>query len=251
MLKEERQNLILETLRQEGRVLASELSQKLSVSEDTIRRDLNDLAEIQLIQRVHGGALLKSPAMGNYNVRQSQALLVKKSIALAAVKLIQPGQLVIMDGGTTTLQVAEHLPNDLNVTIVTNSPAIAVALAEHSKIEVVVVGGKLYKNSLTMVGAEAIKSLQTFRADLCLLGICSLHPDVGITANHLEETYVKRTMIASAAEVVALASADKLGTASPFVVAPISELTHLVTEENLLPEVLAPYYQAGITVITT
>lgn len=251
MLKEERQNLILETLRQEGRVLASELSQKLNVSEDTIRRDLNDLAEERLVQRVHGGALLRSPAIGDYNVRQRQALSIKVGIALAAVKLVQSGQVVIMDGGTTTLQVAQHLPDDLSATIVTNSPAIAVALAEHHKIEVIVVGGKLYKNSLTMVGAEAVKSLQTFRADLCLLGICSLHPEVGITAHDLEETYVKRTMITSAAEVVALASADKLNTAAPFVVAPISELTHLITEESVSAEILAPYYQAGITIITT
>lgn len=249
MLMVERQQYILETLRQEGKVIASELSQALDVSEDTIRRDLRKLAETGLLQRVHGGALPRSPAVAKYTVRQNQASLAKAQIAQAAVQLIRPGQVVILDGGTTTVQVAQRLPGDLPVTIITNSPPIAVALSEHPVAEVIVIGGRLLKNSVVSIGAATVEAFRMIRADLCMLGICSLHPEEGITVPELEEGYVKRAMIASAAETVALASAEKLGTAAPYTVGPLSELTHLVTESDLPEEMLQPYRAAGITVI--
>jgi DeoR/GlpR family transcriptional regulator of sugar metabolism len=122
-------------------------------------------------------------------------------------------------------------------------------LAEHPTIEVIVVGGKLYKYSIVTVGAVAVEAFRDIRADLCFLGISSVHPDAGISTLNLDEAYVKRAMIASAAEVVALASAEKLGTASPYIVGPVSELTHLVTERSVSDELLAPYRALGITVV--
>ena len=111
---------------------------------------------------------------------------------------------MILDGGTTTLQVARQLPLDLEATVVTNSPPIALALAEHPLIEVVMLGGRLYKKALVNVGAEAIEAVSRIRADLCLLGVCSVHPEVGISVTNLDEAHVKRTMIQGAAEVVGL-----------------------------------------------
>jgi DeoR/GlpR family transcriptional regulator of sugar metabolism len=101
------------------------------------------------------------------------------SIARAAAKLVRPGQVVILDGGTTTLQVARQLPLDLEATVVTNSPPIALALAEHPLIKVVMLGGRLYKKALVNVGAEAIEAVSRIRADLYLSGMCSVHPGVG------------------------------------------------------------------------
>jgi DeoR/GlpR family transcriptional regulator of sugar metabolism len=249
MLKEERQQHILQTLRREGKILASELSAALGISEDTIRRDLRELDDAGLLQRVHGGALPRPTAVGSYRARQQQAPAAKASIAQAATGLFRDGQVIMMDGGTTTLQVATHLPPTLRATVITNSPPIAVALAEHPGVTVEVIGGRLYKDSLVAVGAAAVEALRMIRADLCLLGVCSLHPEIGISVPNLEEVYVKRAMIANAAEVVALADAEKLGTATAFVVAPIHELTHLVTERSVPAEALAPYRAHNITVI--
>ncbi|MEW5961195.1 MAG: DeoR/GlpR family DNA-binding transcription regulator [Chloroflexota bacterium] len=249
MLTAERQQYILTTLRREGKVIASELSAALGVSEDTIRRDLRKLAEARLLQRVHGGALPSSPAAASYAARQSQATSAKAAIARAAARLVLPGQVIILDGGTTTLQVAQHLPIDLHATVVTNSPPIAVALAGHPRIEVLLVGGRLDKDSLVSVGAATVETFRMIRADMCMLGICSLHPEMGITVPDLEESYVKRAMIASAAEVVALASVEKLGTAATYTVGPLSELTHLVTEPGVSEEVLAPYRALGVTIV--
>jgi DeoR/GlpR family transcriptional regulator of sugar metabolism len=249
MLTAERRQRILEVLRRDGKVHAGELSLALEVSEDTIRRDLRELAEWGLLQRVHGGALPSSPAATSYAARQQQAPSAKAAIAQAAVHLVRDGQVIILDGGTTALQVAQRLPLDLRATIITNSPPIAVALDEHPSVEVIVVGGRLYKQSLVTVGAVAVEALRAMRADLCMLGVCSLHPEAGISVPDLEESYVKRAMIAGAAEVVALASAEKLGTAAAYVVGPIGELTHLVTERGVSADTLAPYRAAGVTVV--
>lgn len=249
MLKEERQQAILGWLQRDGKVLASELSAALGISEDTVRRDLRELGEAGLLLRVHGGALPRSPAATTYTARQQQAPAAKAAIAAAAAALVRPGQVVIMDGGTTTLQVVNHLPPDLAATVITNSPPIATALADHPQIEIILIGGRVHKGALVAVGVPAVEALRGVRADLCFLGVCSLHPDAGISVPDLEEAYVKRAMIASAAEVVALASAEKLGTAAPYIVEPLHALTHLVTEHTVPAAILDLYRVGGITVI--
>jgi DeoR/GlpR family transcriptional regulator of sugar metabolism len=249
MLSAERRQLILERLQREKKVLSSELSTVLDVSEDTVRRDLRELAELGLLQRVHGGALLISPATASYADRRRQAPQEKEAIARTAAPLVRPGQVVILDGGTTTLQVARHLPLDLQATIITNSPPIAIALAKHPEIEVVMLGGQLYKKALVNVGAATIEALHMIRADLCLLGVCSLHPEIGISVTNLNEAYVKRAMISSAAEVVGLVTAAKLDTAAAYVVDSIQALTYLVTASTVTTEMLIPYKDLGLTVM--
>ncbi len=249
MLTAERRRSIIQTLQRDGKVLASELSRELNVSEDTIRRDLRELAAAGVLQRVHGGALPHSPTTASFTVRQQQAPGAKAAIARAALSLIRPDSVIILDGGSTPLQVAQHLPYDLHATVITHSPPVALALAEHPKIEVIMIGGRLYKHEIVNIGAATVEAYQNIRADLCFLGIGSLHPDVGISTLDLEEVYVKRAIIASAAEVVALTSAEKLGTAAPYIVGPISDLTHLVTEQSISEDALAPYKAKGITII--
>jgi len=249
MLTAERRRSILQALQRDGQVLSSELSKTLQVSEDTIRRDLRELATTGMLQRVHGGALPRSPASASFKERQQQAPGAKAAIAQAAVQLIRQDQVLILDGGTTLLQVAQHLPPDLRATVITHSLPVALALAEYPAIEVIVIGGRLYKQERVTVGAAAVEAYRTIRADLCLLGIGSLHPDVGLSTFEQEEAYVKRAMIASAAEVVALAAAEKLGTIASYIVGPLSDLTHLITERSVSIETLAPYRALGLTIV--
>lgn len=249
MLKEERQQFILGTLRRDGKVVATDLGAALGVSEDTVRRDLRELSEAGKLLRVHGGALPRSPVVARHDARERQAPAAKAAIARAAAGLVRDGQVIILDGGTTTLQVVQHLPPTLRATIVTNSPPIAVALADHEHVEVVVLGGRLLKESLVTLGGAPVETLRLIRADLCLLGVDGLHPEVGISNLDMEETYVKRAMIASAAEVAAVADAGKLGAAAPYVVGPLDLLTHLVTERAATEEALAPFRALGITLI--
>jgi DeoR/GlpR family transcriptional regulator of sugar metabolism len=249
MLREERHFYILEHLRRAGRVETQELSRTLEVSEDTLRRDLRDLAAAGKLQRVHGGALLRSPATGSFAERAGQSAAAKQALAIAAARLLQDDQVILMDGGTTNLAVAGQLPRTLRATVVTPSPAIALALLPYPQVEVVLIGGRLDKRSETAVGIATAEALHGVRADVCLLGVCSLHVEIGISVEDGEEARLKRLMIAQAGEVMAVAVADKLGTAMPYVVGPLHELTHLVTEQFVSDAVLSPYAAQGIAVI--
>ena len=249
MLTEERRQVILERLRGEGKVVAAELSTSLAVSPDTVRRDLRELAEAGLLRRVHGGALPAVVGDRSFAARLEQAPEAKAAIARATNRLFRHGQVILLDAGTTTLEVARHMPPDLDATVITNSPPIAVALADHPKVEVTVVGGMLVKGAHALVGAAAVETLRSVRADVLVLGVCSLHPEIGITVLELEESYVKRAMIANAAEVVAVSAADKLGSAGPYVVAPLDELTYLVTEDAASAESLDAFRAAGVEVV--
>ena len=248
MLTEERRHHILERLQVHGRVLASDLVADFDVSPDTVRRDLRELDEAGLLRRVHGGALPRRGDTDPLPVRARRAPEAKASIARRAAEIVRDGQVIMLDGGTTTLEVARALPERLTAAIVTNSLPIALALSEHPRVETVVIGGSLRARAGVTVGAGAVAALSAIRADVLFLGVCGLHPEIGVSVEDPEEREGKRAMIAGAAEVVGLADHDKLGTALPFVVAPLTELTTLVTDAAA-DEVLAPYRALGIEVL--
>ena len=248
MLTDERRQRILERLRVQGRVLACDLVAEFDISPDTVRRDLRELDEAGALRRVHGGALPRRGDTDPLPVRARRAPVAKASIARRAAQIVSDGQVVMLDGGTTTLEVARALPERLRATVVTNSLPIALELVDHPGLEVIVVGGNLRSRSRVTVGATAVAALHDIRADVLFLGVCGLHPEIGVSVEDAEEREGKRAMIAGAAEVVGLADHDKLGTALPFVVAPLSEVTRLVTDAAD-EEVLAPYRELGIEVL--
>ena len=145
MLKEERQFIILEELRIHNKVLTSELSQSLSVSEDTIRRDLRDLADGGKIRKVHGGAVVNAFPPYDFRDREVYALDRKAILAQKALTLFKPGQVVLMDGGTTNIELAKRIPADLKLTIFTNSLPVAVILTDHPSVETILIGGRILK----------------------------------------------------------------------------------------------------------
>ena len=251
MLTRHRKQHILEVLRRTGQVIAKDLSQELELSEDTIRRDLRELAAEGLLQRVHGGALPASPAVGDFAARLNVATDEKKRIGRAAATMVQPGQVIILDGGTTAVQIARHLPADLKATVVTHSPTIAVELVPHAGIEVLLIGGKLFKHSVVAVGAAAIESIARIHADIYFMGVTGIHPEVGLTTGDFEEAHIKRALSASAAETIVLGSSEKLNAASPYFIAAISEVTGIIVASETKSKVLTPLTRLGITVTKT
>ncbi len=249
MLNAERRDRILEVLGRDQRVLASELASHFGVSEDTIRRDLRELAEAGLLRRVYGGAVPRSPASPTYARRKDESTSAKAAIARAAVKFLRDGQVAFLDAGTSAMEVAVHLPHDLKLTVVTNSVPVASALADHPNARVVLLGGTLLKETLGTVGPEVIDGYRRVRADVCVLGAASLHPDVGVGVFFHEDAEVKRAMVASAAEVMVVAASDKLGTSAPFVVGPLSIVNRLVTDGGVSEEAARTYADAGIEIV--
>jgi DeoR/GlpR family transcriptional regulator of sugar metabolism len=248
MLTSQRKLILLDLLKQDGKIVAKSAAARLAVSEDTIRRDLRELAGDGLLQRVHGGALPASPAMADFAARQHISTDDKSAIGRAAALLIQPGQVVFIDGGTTSAQLVRHLPPDLRATIVTHSPSVAVDLSTHPTIEVIMLGGRLFKHSVVGVGSATVEAIRQVRADLYFMGVCSVHPEAGLSTGDFEEAGVKRALSAAAAETIVLASPEKLATASPYQVIPLDELSGLVTMASVAEDVLAPYRARGISI---
>lgn len=249
MLTRQRKRQILALLKRDGQVIAKDVSRSMSVSEDTIRRDLRELAQEGLLQRVHGGALPSSPAMADFAGRESIATAGKAAIGRAAAQMIRPGQVVILDGGTTAREVARHLPLDLKAVIVTHSPTIALELVNHPNIEVILIGGRLFKHSVVAVGAAAMEGIAQVHADIYFMGVTGVHPKTGLTTGDFEEAAVKRALSHAAAETVVLASSEKLKAASPYAVVPLSEISAIITERNADPSLTRPFERLKIRVI--
>ena len=229
MLTTQRKTLLLDRLKAEGRLVATDLALALGCSEDTIRRDLRELAATGHLLRVHGGALPLSPTHQPLDHRRQIEPAAKDRLATAAAPLITAGMTVILDGGTTHLALIRHLPLTLRATIITHSPVIAAALEFHPQIEVILIGGRLYRHSMVATGSATHAAFARLPADLCLIGVTGLHPDRGLTTGNDEEAEIKRRMMDSAAETVTLVTPDKLGTASPWQIAPLAGLSTLVT----------------------
>ena len=249
MLTSQRRKVILDRLRRDGQVLAKALSEELALSEDTIRRDLRAMASGGLLQRVHGGALPASPALGDYAVRQSLQPGGKLAIAKAAAALIQPGQIVFMDGGTTCHQLALQLPLNLKATVVTHSPSIAVALVHHPDVEVVLMGGQLFKHSLVAMGAVTLQAIARVHADLYFMGVTAVNAARGFSTGNLEEAHIKRAMMEQSAETWVLASAEKLNAVSPYVIATCAEVTGLIVETATPKKDVTSLTRTGLTLI--
>ena len=248
MLTAQRKALIVSRLAAHGQIVAKDLAHEVGTSEDTIRRDLRELAQAGKLQRVHGGALPASVAVGDLRVREQVSPQEKMALGRAGAALIQPGQVVILDGGTTAIQVARHLDPQLRATIVTHSPNVAVELAAHPGVEIIVLGGRLFRHSMVSVGAEVINAALRLRADLYLMGVTGVHPEAGLSTGNAEEAAVKRALHERAAETVVLASAEKLMAASAFVVAPLQDLSTLVVPAATPARTLRALRAGGVIV---
>lgn len=248
MLTAQRKQLILSRLATHGQIVAGELAEELGTSEDTIRRDLRELAQQGKLQRVHGGALPASAATGDLRVRQQVSSDEKQALGRFGAQLIKPGQVVMLDGGTTAIQVARQLPADLRATVITHSPNVAVELAAHRHVEIIVLGGRLFRHSMVNVGASVIEAASRFRADLFFLGVTGVHPEAGLSTGDAEEADVKRALHARAAETVVLASSEKLLSASAFVIAPMKALSLLVVPGGTKPKTVAALRAGGVAV---
>ena len=232
LLPEERQASIKQRLLAGERMLAATLAEEFHVSEDTARRDLRELAQAGVCRRVYGGALPISPASSPAAVRNVQDQARKRALGDAAAALFRAGQIVIIDAGSTNLQVAEAIPETLDLTVVTNAPRIAAALTGRDKIELICIGGRVSHRGGGASGAQALRDLQRLRADLCVLGACAADPSTGVTAFDAEEAVFKRTMVERSDQTIMALTNEKLATAAPFGIASLDEIDAIVVEHD-------------------
>ena len=248
MLKKERQAHIIQQINVHNKVLSSDLSVQLDVSEDTVRRDLQELSEEGKLIKVHGGALSKS---FHFTLESSTiySLPEKKSIAYKAMQLIKDGMMIVLSGGTTIRELVKSLPPDLNATFITVSVPIALELLDHPTSEVIFLGNKLLKNAQMSVGAEVVERLGQIKADLCFLGTNSIDANFGISDLEWEIIEVKRAMIKCAHKTISLAISEKLNTIQRLQVCKPEEINMLITERDADDPLLEPFKQKGLSVL--
>ena len=249
MLKEERHAFILHQVNLHNKVLSADLSQQINVSDDTIRRDLQQLADDGKIIKVHGGALSPSFHSGHHTPKELYGYKQKNIIAQKAVSLIKDGMFVLSGGGTTIIELARALPPGLHATFISGSIPALFEYSSHPNIEVIAIGDKISKNSKITVGPEAISKIKEIKADLCFLGVNAMNLENGVSDNDWDVVQVKKAMIESTRRLVCLTISEKINSQQPIQVCDIKKIDTLITELPADNAILKPYVQAGITVI--
>jgi DeoR/GlpR family transcriptional regulator of sugar metabolism/transposase len=250
MLAAERRDLLLARLARDGKLVARDLAAELGLSEDSLRRDLRELAAAGLCQRVYGGALPITPGvLSTLTARTEVAADSKRRIGAAAARLIAPGTTVILDGGSTALEVAKALPPDLDARIITIGATTAVALADHPRVKVFLLGGELHKQLVSASGAAAAAAAEGVSADLALVTAPGIHPDEGLTTSEPDQAALDRIMISRAADTYIMASIEKLGTFCGYKIVGLSDVAGIITDAPANHPTVRQLRDKGVTII--
>jgi DeoR family transcriptional regulator of aga operon len=251
MLIEERRQHILSLIQKNGRVLVDELSDSLSLSKITIRKDLDYLESKGLLMRTHGGALpvnqgtlTDPPIQEKKNLHHGE----KMRIANAAAEMVSEGQCVILDSGSTTTEIARALASFKHLTIITNALNIAAEFAQ-SSVEVIQIGGTIRKNSLSAVGPLAEDVLKEMHGDIAFLGVDGCDLQMGLTTPNVLEARVNRAMVKAAEKVVAVCDSSKFNHRSLALIVPASSIHRIITDSNLPQADAAAIRDAGIDLV--
>ncbi|MEZ0181868.1 DeoR family transcriptional regulator [Flavobacterium oncorhynchi] len=230
MLKRERHQFIMDKFKNVEKINTIDLALELNISEDTIRRDFNELHNKGLINKVYGGAFLvkdKPSSVFDIAIVNEDK---KNIVGQKALSFLVDGQVIIMTGGTTNLSFCKLIPKDLSATIYTYSLPIAMQLSQHPNIELIFIGGKLQKNAMVTVGIDVVQVLSKIKADVCFLGVSSLDVNQGLTEMGYEVSIIKKEMIKASAKVIVLATSDKINGKMPHKVCDLNQIDAIVTE---------------------
>jgi DeoR/GlpR family transcriptional regulator of sugar metabolism len=250
-LKEERQQLILEAVRDSRQATVTELGRRFDVSVVTIRRDLRELADRGVLRRAHGGALVAPPRLPEPPVvqRMSQTEACKECIGRAAAALVPDGASVFIGSGSTAAYVARHLVDRRGLTVVTNALTTATELAGATGVTVVVTGGMMRPSELSLIGHIAEQSLREVRVDKVIIGIPAISLEVGLTNDYLPEVMTDRAIIEMSPQVILVADHTKFGKVASAYLAPLERVKVLVTDREADPKALARLREVGIQTI--
>ncbi len=247
-LPRERRELIVERIERDGRVLSAPLAREFVISEDTIRRHLRELASAGLCTRVHGGAIKVSPAFGPFARRSQEDIGAKNRLGVTAAFLVEAGQTIFIDAGTTNLELARALP-EVELTIITNAPAIAAALVDRPSCSVIMLGGPVRRQTGAVTGPHALAYVGTIRPDATFLGACAIDLDEGVAAFDAEDADLKRALVACSRSLTILATTAKLGTIAPHTICPIDAIDRLVVEAGIDEERAASFREKGVELV--
>jgi DeoR/GlpR family transcriptional regulator of sugar metabolism len=245
-LPAERERRILDRLGRDGQVNATALAEEFSTSEDTIRRDLRELAARGLCQRVYGGAVVISPASTPIAVRVGESNDRKEALGRTLARLLRPRQFVYIDAGSTNLAFARMLSYDLPLTVATHDPAIAACVMGKPAIKLLLIGGSVNREVGAALGGRAMREVAAMRPDLLVLGVCSIHANEGLGAFDAEDAEMKRTLIQQAGSVAVAVLNEKLETVAAHKVAEIDSLADVVVEADAPASAMMALTEKGL-----
>ncbi|MGE8203882.1 DeoR/GlpR family DNA-binding transcription regulator [Heyndrickxia sp. NPDC080065] len=252
MLAAERKLKIIEYVKKNNVASVSQLSQEFNVHEATIRRDLSEIEKEGRLRRTHGGVVLGEGINSepSFTIRASERVEEKERIGKLAAEMIHEGEHIILDSGTTTFQIAKHLVNRSNITVVTNDINIAAELRDSKGIKVIVTGGILYPESFMLNGIFTNEVLKTLHVHKAFIGTPAVHPKFGLT--HFDEQLVaaKVGMIHAAEETIVVTDHTKIGGVSLHTVSPVTNIQKLITGKEVSELQVQQFEEAGIKIIT-
>lgn len=241
MLKEQRQDHILERITKDSRVYVTTLSSELGVSDDTIRRDIAELEQKGLLTKVHGGAIARSGISIEFTERLGTDIAMKRHLVNKLVPLFQDGDVLLIDGGTTNLELVKALPDDKRFIIVTNSVPIASELSMRRNIETTMLGGRIIGPSQVTAGIMAYRALENIYPDWTIVGVSDIHPVKGLMTTIQEEALMKRGFLEQGGKRAVIATSNKLNTADHYRFGSLSEIDYLIVEDDRRHEILSEW----------
>ncbi|MBN2485016.1 MAG: DeoR/GlpR transcriptional regulator [Bacteroidales bacterium] len=248
----DRREKILNMLSLEGKVYVHELSKKFNVSEVTIRNDLDQLESKRQLIRARGGAMkLEGNVAADIMLSDKNKLNYKEKarIGAKAASLINDSDTIILDSGTTTSEIARNISNIKNLSIITNAINIVNIVAQHQSVNIIIPGGYLRKNSLSLVGPLAEKNLRNFFVDKAFIGVDGLDSHTGAYTPNIEEAHLNEIMISIAKEVIIVADSSKFKRKSLAFICPLEKITTIITDDGISPEDQKRLSEKGINVI--
>lgn len=229
---EQRQSFIQQLLSQKGRVVSADLVGLLGVSEHTIRRDLQKLARDGICKRVYGGAVSQLKQSATFETRMTQSVAEKSTVAKRCAQLIKANSCIFIDAGSTYLAMASYIPQDMELTIVTNSPQIGSLLSSRTHGEVILLGGKINPQTGSTMGSDTVNQIRNMVFDQTFIGVCGLDPQAGLSAVYYEDACFKKEVIAQSNEVIAAVIADKMLQVARYKVATCEDIDIIVVSQE-------------------
>lgn len=249
MLKEERLNIILEYITRDSRIYVTTLSAELGVSDDTIRRDIVELEQRGLLTKVHGEAIARSGISIEFTERLNTDIEMKRQLVNKIIPMMKNDDVILIDGGTTNLELVKSLPADKHFTLITNSLPVATELASRQNIDVTMLGGTVIGPSQITAGIMTYRALENIYPDWTIVGVSDIHPEKGLMTTIQEEAIVKRSFIEQGGKKVAIVTSNKLNTAHHYRFASLSEIDYLVVEDCRKDEISIHWPHYNYTVI--
>jgi DeoR/GlpR family transcriptional regulator of sugar metabolism len=244
-----RRDVIANRLAQGHSVVAGALAQEFAVSEDAIRRDLRALADAGLCRRVYGGALPISPASVTMAERSEAGRGRKLALARAAARSIQPREFLFLDSGSTNLALAEVLPENYELTVATNSVAIAATVLRRQDLTLILIGGPVDPVIGGCVDGAAVQSVTRLNIDRCFVGACALLPESGLSAFHSSDATFKRALLEASEHCATLVTTDKFAERAPYRVASLTQIELLVVEHDAPTHILNQLTHTGVPIL--